>query len=140
MAKTILTDAKVTIGGTNVSALIREVDVQMNVEDVDLTAMGGTSRAHGAGLRDDRMTFTAYQDYTAVTGLDAIAAPLLGSSTGATIVVTGTSSSVSSSNPSYTMVGVLFEYHPLQGEVGAASMTPLVFLPAQGSFITRATA
>lgn len=139
MSKTILTDAKVTVGGTNISDHIREVDIQMNVEDVDLTAMGGTSRAHGAGLRDDRMTFTAYQDF-ASSSLDSVMSPLLGSSTGATIVVTGTSSSPSATNPSYTMVGVLFEYHPLQGEVGAASMTPLVFLPAQGSYITRATA
>jgi hypothetical protein len=135
----VLTDASVTISGTTVSTFIREVDVQMNVEDVDLTAMGATSRNHGAGLRDDRMTFTAFSDYTAVTGLDAICNPLLGSSTGATIVVKPTSSAASSSNPTYTMVGVLFEYHPIQGEVGAAAMTPLVFMPAAGSKITRAT-
>ena len=136
MSKTILTDAKVTIGGTNVSSLIRSVDVQMSVDDVDLTAMGGTSHAHGAGLRDARMTFEAYQDFTAVSGLDAICSPLLGSSTGATVVVQNVSTSP---GVTYTMVGVLFEYHPLNGEVGAASMTPLTFLPAQGSYITRAT-
>ena len=51
-----------------------------------------------------------------------------------------TSSAASSTNPSYTMVGVLFDYHPIQGEVGAAAMTPVTFLPAAGSKWTRATA
>ncbi len=82
----VLTDMKVTIGGTNVSSFVRSGDVQMSVEDVDLTAMGATSRNHGAGLRDDRLTLECFSDYTATTGLDAVLNPLLGSSTGATIV------------------------------------------------------
>jgi hypothetical protein len=136
----VLTDMSVTIGGTTVSSFVRSGDVQMSVEDVDLTAMGATSRNHGAGLRDDRLTLECFSDYTSVTGLDAVLNPLLGSSTGATIVVKPTSSAASSTNPSYTMVGVLFDYHPIQGEVGAAAMTPVTFLPAAGSKWTRATA
>jgi hypothetical protein len=138
MARTVLTDVTVTIGGTSFSNHIKSVTVTSNVDDVELTAMGDTSHTHSPGLRDDSMEFEFYQDFSA--SVHAAIQPLLGSATGSTIVVHPTSSIGSATNPSMTMVGIPFTYHPLDGTVGAASMTKILFKPAAGSFIAFGTA
>ena len=139
MSKSVLTNAYLKIGTYDASSHVRSLDVQMNAEDVDLTAMGAVSREHGVGLRDDMISGELFQDF-ASSQVDSVLAALVGSSTGATIIAAYNGSTISSTNPSYTMVGVLLEYHPINGEVGAANMTPFSFVPAAGSYITRATA
>lgn len=139
MAIHILTDASVTINSVDLSDHVQSVTVTMNAEDVDLTAMGATSRAHGVGLRDDRMEFTFFQDY-ASSKVDATLSPLVSSSTGTTVVVKPTSSAVSTTNPSYTGTMILLDYQPISGTVGEANTIDVTMLPAAGSKITRATA
>ncbi len=139
MGKSVLTNAYLSVGGTVLSDHVRSLDVQMTAEDIDLTAMGAVSREHAPGLRDDRFTLELFQDF-ASSKVDATLSPLVGSATGATIIAAYNGSTFSATNPSYTMVGVLLEYHPINGEVGAANMTPVEFVPAAGSYIQRATA
>lgn len=138
MAITVLTDASVTVGGTDLSDHARRVTVQMSSDDVDITAMGATAHNHAPGLRDDRVTIEFFQDF-ASTKVDATLSAYQGVAAGATVVIKPTSATVSATNPTYTLVGVLMGYSPLDGEVGAASMTTVEFLPAQGSKITRGT-
>jgi hypothetical protein len=76
MARTVLTDVTVTIGGTSFSNHIKSVVVTTNVDDVELTAMGDTSHTHSPGLRDDSMEFEFYQDFSA--SVHAAIQPLLG--------------------------------------------------------------
>lgn len=135
----VLTDASVVISGTNLSDHIRKVTVQMNVDDVDISAMGGTSHVHAPGLRDDRITMDIYTDYDA-SKTDAVISALLGVAAGGTIVVKPTSATVSATNPTYTMIGFPVSYSPIDGEVGAASLTTVEFVPALGGKIVRATA
>lgn len=138
MARTILTDVSVVIGGTNFSNHVKSVTLNQNSDDVDLTAMGDVSHTHAPGLRDDSMDIEFYQDYSA--SLHAAISPLIGSAAGATIVVKPTSATVSVTNPTFTMVGIPFSYSPLDGSVGDASMTKITFKPAAGSSIVAATA
>lgn len=138
MAKTVLTNVSVTYNSVDLSDHVQSVTVQMNSEDVDLTAMGATSREHAPGLRDDRVTVTFFQDFAA-SKVDATISPLVGSAAGATLLIKPTSSSVSSTNPSYTMTAIVLTYQPLSGTVGDASTVDVEFLPAAGSFIARAT-
>src|SRR4051812_22691096 len=74
-----------TIGGTDLSDHVRAIEVQQNVDDVDITAMGASTHQHAAGLRDDRIIVTFYQDYAA-SKVDATLNTLVGSSSGATVI------------------------------------------------------
>lgn len=139
MAKSVATNNYLKVGTVDLSNHVRTLDVQMTAEDIDLTAMGAVSREHAPGLRDDRISGTLFQDF-ASGSVDQTLAALVGSAAGATIVAAYNGSTFSSANPSYTGVMVLLEYHPIQDEVGTAGMTPFEFVPAAGSYITRATA
>lgn len=138
MAISVLTDAKVTFNSVDLSDHVRTVTVSMSAEDVDLTAMGATSRTHAPGLRDDRVEIEFLQDY-ASGKVDQTLSTYVGDATGATLEILPVDTTVSSTNPSYTMTAILLDYQPLSGTVGEANTITTTFLPAAGSFITRAT-
>jgi hypothetical protein len=138
MSKSVLTNAYLKIGTFDASSHVESLDVNMTAEDIDLTAMGATSREHAPGLRNDSISGNFFQDF-ASANLDSVVSALVGVAAGTTIVAAYNGSSISSTNPSYTMVGVLMEYHPINGQVGAANQTAFSFVPAAGSSITRAT-
>ena len=128
------------VGGTDLSDHVRSIEVQQNVADVDVTAMGASAHQHAAGLRDDRIVVTFYQDF-ASGKVDSCMNSLLGNSTGATIIAYTSGVTASATAPSYTMVGAVFEYAPINvGAPGEASTTQVTFLPVAGSQITRGTA
>ncbi len=127
------------IGGTDLSDHVRAIEVQMNNADIDITAMGAVSTAHAPGLRDDRIIVTFFQDFAA-SKVDAVLNPLLGSTSGATIIAYSNGTTASSTAPSYTMVGGPFTYSPIAlGAPGDASQTQVTFLPLASSSITRGT-
>jgi len=59
---------------------------------------------------------------------------------GGTITVYSNGTSASSTNPKWTLPFVLLDYSPLDGKVGAASMTQVTFVPSAGTSIVRGTA
>lgn len=138
MAKYVMTDASVTYNSVDLSDHVESVEVNMDSEDVDITSMGNTSRAHTPGLRDDTVTVTYFQDF-ATGKVDATHYPLVGSAAGATLVVKPTSDAVSSTNPSYTMTGIVLTYQPMNGTVGEASKTTVEYKCAENSSIVRST-
>ncbi len=140
MAKFIATNYSLTVNSVDLSAYVKSLVVSMKAEDVDLTAMGAVSREHGVGLRDDKISVTFYQDHAA-TKVDATLAAMLAlGSTGAVVTAKPTSSSVSTTNPSFSGTFILLGYDPINATVGEAAMAGDVeFVPAAGSFITRAT-
>ena len=137
MAIHMLNDASLVVNAVNLSNHVQSITVDMAAEDVDITAMGATSRAHLAGLRDDTVSVTFFQDFAA-SNVDATLAPLI-TSTGFSIVVKPTSATVSSTNPSYTATMIMLGYQPLSGTVGDANTIELEFKAAAGSAIVRAT-
>lgn len=138
MAKTVIYDAAVTVGGTAVSDHVRKVTIEMKAADVDVTAMGSQAMERRQGLRDDQFSLDVFQDFAAGS-IDSIMYPLMTS--GASIIVTckPTSAAPSATNPIYFGTCVLLEYTPLDAEVGNASQTTLTF-PTYVGPITRATA
>jgi hypothetical protein len=138
MAITVLTDAYVQVGGTNISDHVESVEINMEAEDVDITAMGATARNHAPGLRNDSLTINVFQDF-ASGEIDSIFAPLVGSASGTAVVVRPTSAATSSVNPGYSATMVLLGYQPLNGTVGEASQTSISMVCAQGSSISRVT-
>jgi hypothetical protein len=117
---------------------VRSITVNMDYEDVDVTAMGAVSRAHSPGLRDDYIEVEFYQDF-ASSKVDATLNGYLGSASGATVLVQTSGSTVSATQPKYTMVGSPFTYQPINATVGDASMTSVQFRPVASSSITRGT-
>jgi len=139
MAITMVNTATLTVNAVALSDHVQSIVVSMDAEDLDATAMGADSRAHIPGLRDDRMEITFLQDYAA-GNVDATLSPLVGSPTGVAIVAKPSSAAVSATNPSYSMSGILLSYQPIDATVGEISTPDVVFVPAPGSKITRATA
>lgn len=127
MAKHVLTDATVTVNGTALSTSVESVEINIEREDVDLTAMGATAREHGAGLRNDGITINFFQDYAA-SNVDAILSPLLTNTSGFAVVIKPTSAATSTTNPSFTATCLLLTYSPVAGTVGEANQTSVEFV------------
>src|SRR5262245_12650427 len=139
MAIVMSNNVSLTVNAVDLSDHVREITITMSADDLDATAMGATSHAHTVGLRDDRMEVTFLQDYAAAK-VDATLSGLVGTTTGFVIVAKPTNAAVSTTNPSYTMTSLLFDYTPIDAQVGEISMPKVVFLPAPGGSIVRATA
>ena len=135
MARIVLTDAKVTVNGVNLSDHIASVSLAMSTDVIETTAFGSTAaKTRVAGLQDNSVTLEFHQDF-ATSNVEATIYPLLGSNT--TIVVSPTST-VSASSPSYSFSATVSEWTPLNGGVGELA-TASVTWPISGA-ITKATA
>jgi hypothetical protein len=135
-----LTAPGLKIGGTDISDHVHALQVVQTVAEVDVTAMGATNVQTAPGLIDGSFVATLYADFAAGK-TDALIFPLVGSQTGATVVAYAHGTTASGTAPSYTMVGSVYSYNPIDaGAPGDASMTQVTFKPIQGSGITRGTA
>ena len=135
MATVVLDDAFLSVGGTDLSDHVRSISLEYEAEDLDESAMGGTTRKHRGGLLDWTATVEFYQDYAA-SEVDATLFSLLGTNV-ALIMRADNSDGVSATNPNFTGTGMLQSYPPLGGEVGEMEMATAVFVAA--SALTRAT-
>ncbi len=126
MAKYVVTDATVTVNSVDLSDHVDSVEIQTNIDDVDITCMGASAHQHAPGLRADQITVNFLQDFASAK-VNATLWPLLGN-TGFTVVVKPTSSSVSTTNPSFTATCCLFTYSPISGKVGDRSETSVQFM------------
>jgi len=134
MARIVLTDAKVTINGVNLSSYCTSVALSLSTDVVETTGFGNTAKTRVAGLLDNSVTFEFSQDY-GTSLVEATIYPLVGSTT--TVVVSPTSTT-SATSPSYTFTCVVSEWQPLNGGVGELA-TASVSWPITGT-ITKATA
>ncbi len=124
--------------GVDLTNHVQSVTINQSFDDIDITPMGSISKQHAPGLRDDSVDVTFFNDY-ATSSVDATLFPFLGSTTGATVLIQTSGATVSATQPSYTFVGCLYNYTPIDGTVGTASMNKVTFKPAAGSSITRGT-
>lgn len=138
MARIVLTDAKVTINGVNLSDHIASITINQSNDVVETTAFSNTAKTRVAGLADNSVTLEFHQDF-ASSNVEATingSTSLVGTVTA--IVVTPTSGSVSATNPSYSFNALVAEWTPLNGSVGELS-TASVTWPISGA-ITKAVA
>jgi hypothetical protein len=139
MPSHMLWNASLVVNSVDLSNRVRSLTITRNHEDLDATAMGSVARTHYAGLRDDSMEVTFFNDYAAAN-VEATISAILGSSTGQTIIAKPDTGAVAVTNPTYTMTGFALTHTPISGEVGEMNMTDVTFVPAQGSSIVKATA
>ena len=114
MAKLVLTNSNITIGGTDVSANVASVQIETSVDEVETTAFGpGNGKTRVGGLLDTTLSLSMHNDYSAIEGL---VYPLIGSTT--TVVVKPNGTAVSSTNPSYSMTILVTGWSAVNGAVG----------------------
>ena len=134
MAKLVLTNANITIGGTDVSANVASVQIETSVDEVETTAFGpGNGKTRVGGLLDTTISLSMHNDYSAIEGL---VYPLIGSTT--TVVVKPNGTAVSTANPSYTATGLVTGWSAVNGAVGELN-TVDVSWPVSGT-VTKAVA
>ena len=126
MARIVLTDAKITIGGVILSDYITSVSLSTSEDVVDTSAFGGGgARTRISGLADNSVTFEFNQDFAAAA-VEATIYPLVGTTT--TVTIKPTNNTVSATCPLYTVSGTFLSAHtPVAGAVGELAMTTLSF-------------
>ena len=135
MAKFVATDYKVTINGQNLSTSLASVELPIEIDEQETTAFGSEWRTRIAGLKSGSITLEFHQDFAA-GALDSILWPLLG--TNATVVVSPTSGTVTSSNPSYSGQFLVSQYTPYASTVGDLATVSVTW--SLSGALTRATA
>jgi len=133
MAKLVLTNAFISIGGTDVSSSVASVQIETTADEIETTAFGSTGKTRVGGLLDTTISLSMHNDYSAVEGL---VYPLIGSTT--TIIVKPNGTAVSTANPSYTMLANVLSWNPINGAVGELNSVDVQW-PVSGT-ITKATA
>ena len=126
MARLVLTNVEVTIGGVDLSNHIASITLGSTYDVVETTAFAGISGASGsvpyaaktrtAGLVDNSVTFEFHQDFAA-SSVEATIYPLLGT-TVPVYVQPVAAAGVDATNPSYNFQAVISEWTPLNGAVG----------------------
>lgn len=135
MGTLVLTDASVTVAGTDLSDHVQSVTLNYSADEVEDTNMGDDTHVFMAGtLKNWSLEVEFSQDYAA-SEVDATLFSAVGTSVA--LVVKPTSAAVSSTNPSFSGNGILTSYNPVGGSVGEKSVASATFQPA-GS-LTRAT-
>jgi hypothetical protein len=144
MARLVLTNVEVTIGGVDLSNHIASVSLGSTYDVVETTAFAGVSGPAGnvplaaktrvAGLVDNSVTFEFHQDFAAAS-VEATIYPLLGTVV-ACVVQPVAAANVSADNPSYSFNAVITEWTPLNGAVGELA-TASVTWPITGA-VTKA--
>lgn len=135
MAKLVLTDVTTTIGGTDYSANINQVEISVSADEVDTTAFGSSWKTSASGLKSGSFTISFHQDFAA-TAIDEGLWALFG--TASTVVITPTSDAVGAGNPSYTFEVNVNNLTPVSGAIGDLAVANVTW-PITGE-VTRATA
>jgi hypothetical protein len=138
MPKIVLKDAYIAVNSSNLSDHVSSVTLEDSADEVEFTSFGANYREYGQGLKTASITLEVFQDF-ASGSIDAVLEPLYNSGGTFTVEVRPTSSSVSSTNPKYTMTGRLFSYSPLQGAVGDANTTSVTINNAGTAGLVRGT-
>jgi len=133
MAKLVLTNPSITIGGIDLSDHINNVTIDTKYDIVETTAFGDTAKKRVAGLADNSISIDFMQDYGS-SSVEATIYPLLG--TAAAIVIKPVAGTTTATNPQYTVSAVVSEWQPLKGQIGALA-TASVTWPISGA-ITKA--
>lgn len=133
MAKLVLTNSNVVLGGTDISSYVASITLTISVNEVETTSFGTGAVTRVGGLQDNSVTLDLHQDYSAIEGL---VYPLIGSTTSLVIKPNGTA--VGTANPSYTMTPLVTEWTPVNGAVGELATASVTF-PISGT-VTKAVA
>jgi len=134
MAKIVLTNPSITIGGVDLSDHINNITLETKYDIVETTTFGSTAKTRVAGLADNQITLDFMQDFAA-SSVEATIYPLLGTTT--SVVIKPVAGTTTTTNPQYTVSALVADWTPLKGGIGQLA-TASVTWPVSGT-ITKAT-
>jgi hypothetical protein len=137
MAKFVVKDPIVVVGGSTVTASCASATISLEADDVETTSFGTDGwRTRIGGLKGGSVDFEFHQDFGA-GGIDALLWPLLGGTAAVSIRPAGTAA-ISATSPQYSMDVLVAQYNPMDSAVGDLATVSVSF-PITGA-VTRATA
>ena len=134
MAKFVITNPAVTVGGVDLADHIASVTLSESYAEVATTAFGDTAVTRVAGLGDHSVSLDFHEDF-ASGEVHATIAPLIGATT--TVSVKPVNETTSATNPSFSMTVLVTEWPLLNGAVGDLASASITW-PVSGA-ITTAT-
>lgn len=137
MAEVVLTNAFLSVDGTDLSDHVRQITLRINNEPQDITAMSDTFRNRIAGLKDWSADVEWNQDYAASEVDVTLQAIVLGDGL-ASLVIRPDAGVIAVTNPEYTGDAIIQDYQAVGGAVGDVHVSPTSFLGA--GTLARATA
>ena len=137
MAKFVMKDPVVVVGGSTVTASCASATISLESDDVETTSFGTDGwRTRIGGLKGGSVDFEFHQDF-ASGGIDSLLWPLLGG-TAAVSIRPGGTAAVGTTNPEYRFDAMIATYNPMDSAVGDLATVSVSF-PITGA-VTRATA
>ena len=136
MAKFVVIDPVIVVGGSTVTASCASATISLEADDVETTAFGSEWRTRVGGLKGGSVDFEFHQDFGS-GGVDELLYPLLGG-TAAVSIKPGGTAATSATNPAYTFDVLVAQYSPMDSAVGDLATVSVSF-PVTGP-VTRATA
>jgi hypothetical protein len=125
MAVLVLTNASVTIAGTDLSDHANNVQLTYELDSVEVTAFGDSGHKFTGGLQNNQVQIDLFQDFASLK-TEATIYPLVG--TAVTVVIKPVNTTTSSTNPAYTITSAFLASHtPVMGAVGEIAKTSLTF-------------
>jgi len=116
MAKLVLTNANVSLNGTDITSNVAAVTVSTTAAEVPTTSFGsGGAVTRVSGLIDNSVTLSLHNDYNAIDGLIF---PLIGSTAVTMIVKPAGTAAASASSPHLSFSVLCTEFTPVNGAVG----------------------
>jgi hypothetical protein len=134
MASVVLTNCKVSVGGSDISAYVLGITLNFEAEAVKETRMGNTTEVNKGGVKKWGGTIQFKQDY-ADNLVDEIVFALIGT-TGAFSGIP-VNDTVSANNPNYNGTCLFTGYAPISGQHGELAKSALSFVSAGD--LTRST-
>ena len=123
---TILSNPKITIGGTDLSGWSTSATLTKTVTALNDTVFGNTANTFTAGLEDNELTVTLFLSYEAAATY-ATLAPLVG--TKMVVIVKPTTAADSSTNPGFTLTNTYLESLPvISASLGELQSVDLTFM------------
>jgi hypothetical protein len=134
MAQVVLTNAVITVAGSDLSSLANSVTLNYEIDSVEATGFGQNHNFVG-GLQNNSIEVSFMQDFAA-TKTEATIFPVVGTQT--TVTIKAVNAATSTTNPLYTISGTYLGAHtPVAAGVGELAMSSLTF---NGGTLVKTTA
>lgn len=126
MAKYVLEDAFLSIGGVTMSDHTVNITIASSMAELASAAMGDTWEEFTGGLLSWVMSADLHQDHAA-SNVDATLWAIMIARVATAIIIRPDSAAVGATNPEWTGNALLTTYSPLDGSHGGLAMTKPAF-------------
>ena len=126
MAKFVLTAGYVTLTGSTITDHVQSIEVTVDKDLPDATAMGDTWSEFLSGVKSWSMTVNYFQDF-ASGNVDALNWAIANGTTSPTIQVKATTAAQATANPLYSGTVHVASYSPVSNAHGEAAQTSVTY-------------